>query len=272
MPPPCPPFACGQVAVRRGLGVLQSLPAIMGDRSRSLILRQGKTETIPASGNCATDKQGNLPNDLGKKGKPSMGGLGSGSHTRWGTRDTVDDMKALRISRLSRDGWLHSGLTCKYSWTVGGHPRGDIRVTAEADHVVLNYRTREQGGDWQDASYPVQIDRTPCHLGGTRPWFLCPARGCGRRAAILYGGKVFACRRCHGLAYPSENEGPRDRATRRADNLRDRLQWPPGIMEGSGWGKPKHMHHATYRRLVKEYEYHEAAALGAMMNWLRRFQ
>jgi hypothetical protein len=90
------------------------------------------------------------------------------THTRWGTRDTVDDMQALGMCRLSHDGWLHSGLTCKYSWTVDGHPRGDIRVTAAADHVVLNYRTRKHGGDWQDVSYSVQIDRTPCHLGGTR--------------------------------------------------------------------------------------------------------
>ncbi len=55
---------------------------------------------------------------------------------------------------------------------------------------------------------------------------------------------------------------------RRAEKLRDRLQWPPGLMEGSGWGKPKHMHNATYLRLVAEYEDREAVALGAMMNWL----
>ena len=58
---------------------------------------------------------------------------------------------------------------------------------------------------------------------------------------------------------------------RRAEKLRDRLQWPPGILEGSGWGKPKHMHHATYRRLVAEYEEREAEALGLTMDWLRRF-
>lgn len=59
---------------------------------------------------------------------------------------------------------------------------------------------------------------------------------------------------------------------RRADRLRDRLQWPHGIIEGSDRGKPKHMHHATYQRLVAEYEKREAAALGAMASWLLRFQ
>jgi hypothetical protein len=73
-------------------------------------------------------------------------------------------MRALRMCRLYHDGWLHSDLTCKYSWTVDGHPRGDICVTAAADHVVLNYRTGKHGGDLQDISYSVQIDRTPVIL------------------------------------------------------------------------------------------------------------
>lgn len=201
-----------------------------------------------------------------------MGGIGSGIHMRWGTRHTVDDMKALRIGKLARDGWLYSGLTCKYLWTIGGRPSGDIRVTAAVDRVVLNYRTQERGGDWQDVSYPVQIDRTPCHLGGTRPWFLCPARGCGRRVATLYGGAVFACRHCHRLAYPSENESRRDRTVRQADKLRDRLDWPPGIFNGSDWGRPKHMHRATYQRLKAQYDELEAQSLGATMDWLRMFE
>ncbi|WP_322867341.1 hypothetical protein U5922_014830 [Aquicoccus sp. G2-2] len=200
-----------------------------------------------------------------------MGGIGSGNRWRWGTRNTVEDMKELRIGRLASKGWLTSGRTCSFAWSQAGRTIGEIRVTATEGRIVLTYRSRSGGDDWQDHSYPVQIEWTPCHLGGARPWFLCPAQGCGRRVAILYGGAIFACRHCHRLAYPSENESRHDRATRQAEKLRDRLQWPPGILEGSGWGKPKHMHHATYRRLVAEYEKREAAALGAVMNWLERF-
>lgn len=55
--------------------------------------------------------------------------------------------------------------------------------------MILTYRHRiGDSGDWQDESYPVGLDTTPCHLGGERSWFLCPARGCGKRVAILYGG------------------------------------------------------------------------------------
>lgn len=201
-----------------------------------------------------------------------MGGIGSGTHLRLGTRGMIDDMRALPIGNLARDGWLDSGGTCSFTWSRASRKTGDITVTAMTGHVVLSYRSRSSGGDWQDMKYPVQIERTPCHLGGTRAWFLCPAQGCGRRVATLYGGTVFACRQCHGLAYPSENESRRDRTVRQANKLRDRLDWPPGIFNGSGWGRPKHMHRRTYQRLLMQYDQLEAQALGATMEWLRMFK
>src|SRR5215472_1990244 len=48
---------------------------------------------------------------------------------------------------------------------------------------------------------PVKIEWTPCNYGGTRPWFLCPRRGCGRRVAILYCDSDFGCRTCRRLTY-----------------------------------------------------------------------
>ena len=48
----------------------------------------------------------------------------------------------------------------------------------------------------KDEHYAVRIVRTVCNLGGSRAWFICPAVGCGRRVAILYGGGIFACRHC----------------------------------------------------------------------------
>jgi len=35
-------------------------------------------------------------------------------------------------------------------------------------------------------------------------------------------------------------------------------------------GKPKYMHHATFQRLVNEYEEREAEAMGLAMKWLLR--
>ena len=197
-----------------------------------------------------------------------MGGIGSGAYLRWGTRSTTDDMLALPIGKLAGDGWLEVGRTCSFTWSRAGRSIGDIKVTAGHGHVVLSCRSRSGGSDWRDMSYAVQIERTLCRLGGGRPWFLCPARGCGRRVGTLYGGAVFACRHCHKLAYPSENESRNDRAARRAEKLRARLGWPAGIFNGSGWGRPKGMHRATYRRLVKEYDEREARALSGIMVWL----
>ena len=71
--------------------------------------------------------------------------------------------------------------------------------------------------------------------------------------AILYGGKVFACRHCHRLAYACQRENDGDRATRRADRIRERLDWEPGILNGGG-GKPKGMHGRTFERLKAEHD------------------
>ena len=114
-------------------------------------------------------------------------------------------------------------------------------------------RHRAGDGDWKDQRYPVLIERTPCTLGGARPWFICPAVGCGRRVAILYGGTIFACRHCHRLAYTSTRDDPGGRAIRRADRLRARLGWEPGIINPEG-EKPKWMRWHTFDRLVEQHE------------------
>jgi hypothetical protein len=72
--------------------------------------------------------------------------------------------------------------------------------------------------------------------------------------ALLYlGDKYFACRHCYQLAYESQREPDYDRHTRRADKIRKRLEWEPGILNGDG-GKPKGMHWRTFERLAAEHE------------------
>jgi hypothetical protein len=114
--------------------------------------------------------------------------------------------------------------------------------------VTLDYRARDRSGEWQTMNYPVRLSWTPCTYGGQRAWWLCPAAGCGRRVAVLYGGKVYACRHCHQLAYRTQREQAHDRAGTKADKLRNRLQWEAGILNGNGI-KPKGMHLRTFERL-----------------------
>lgn len=161
--------------------------------------------------------------------------------------------RQLDVRRWQRDGLLAPGRSFGWYWSRRGEITASIRVTTEPDRVVLDYRHRRAGMDWQDERYPVQLEWTPCHFGGKRAWFHCPALGCERRVAILYGGAIFACRPCYRLAYPSQREADFDRLARKADRIRERLDWEPGIFNGSGW-KPKGMHWRTFERLRAEHD------------------
>ena len=189
-----------------------------------------------------------------------MGGFGSGRH---GGRDCTDDMRALDVRKLQRQRLLKLGHSLTWSWTCNGETTATINLTVAADCVTLNYRQRERCGEWRPMNYPVRLAWTDCNLGGRRAWWLCPAVGCGRRVAVLFGGTVFACRHCHRLAYRSQREADHDRASRRADKLRDRLRWEPGILNGNGL-KPKGMHWRTFVRLQGEHDAHVNAALAGM--------
>jgi hypothetical protein len=83
----------------------------------------------------------------------------------------------------------------------------------------------------------------------------------GRRVAILYGGAIFACRRCYRLAYPSQRENAISRATQRADKIRARMGWEPGIQNGHGQ-KPKGARLRTFEMLTAEHESFAGSALG----------
>jgi len=110
----------------------------------------------------------------------------------------------LDIRRLHQEGVLARCGAASWQWTHNDQPYANLRIRPEADRVMLSYRHSSGGNDWQSKEYPVFLVQSHCHFGGARTWFLCPARGCGRRVAVLYGGGIFACRHCHQLAYDSQ--------------------------------------------------------------------
>jgi hypothetical protein len=176
---------------------------------------------------------------------------------------TTEDYRALDVRRWAREGILRPGYRGSSQWTRGGKVVASIQMQVEYDRVILIYRHRSGDGKWKDERYPVRIERTPCNLGGSRHWFICPVVGCGRRVAILYGGGIFACRRCHRLAYASSREDTDARSTRRADRLRARLGWEPGILNGEG-AKPKWMRWRTFERLAAEHDAFVGESLAAI--------
>lgn len=196
-----------------------------------------------------------------------MGGIGSGRRHQGG-KDTTSDMRALDVRWLRRKGLLIPWRSFSLCWTRNGREVGSIQIRVEPDSVMLNYRSRSNGGDWQSMEYPVHMEWTDLHLGGRRPWFLCPGPGCGRRVAILYGGAIFACRHCHKLNYACQRETDDDRAARRADTIRRWLGWEPGILNGSGC-KPKGMHQRTFERLKAEHDAYVQRSLFGMAKRLR---
>ncbi|MCP4994933.1 MAG: hypothetical protein GY934_14285 [Gammaproteobacteria bacterium] len=193
-----------------------------------------------------------------------MGGIGSGQYWRHGSKETTEDYMPLDIRRWTQEGLLVPGNYFGWQRTCNDKVTASIRVQVETNHVNLIYRHRSGGGEWKDENYPVYLEWTACNLGGKRPWFFCPARGCGRRVAILYGGGIFACRHCHELAYPSQRETYDDRAARRADRIRDKLGWELGILNGDGW-KPKGMHWSTFERLTVQHDAFVQISLGGIV-------
>lgn len=195
-----------------------------------------------------------------------MGGMGSGRRYQGG-RSTTESYRPLDVRKLHRAGLLTPGMAAVWSWYNRGELRFSIRVEAGADCAVLDYQAKE-AGELRNFRYPVRLDWTPCQYGGARPWFLCPALGCGRRVAILYGGAVFACRHCCRLAYESQRERDYDRLAARADKIRRRLGWPVGILNPTPWTKPPRMHWRTFWRLTAEHSRLVGASLEGMSEHL----
>jgi hypothetical protein len=179
-----------------------------------------------------------------------MGGYGSGQ--RSGARDTTSAYRQVDVRFLQSKGALRAGTESEIWWNKDTPRSASVRLRAESNRIILDYRQRRPGHEWKDEKYAVSVEWTPCNFGGFRAWFRCPAVRCGRRVRILYGGTIFACRHCHGLAYQSQHESPGDRASSRCHAIRERL---------GGWGtffdplppRPKGMHSRTFRRLQLQY-------------------
>jgi hypothetical protein len=169
------------------------------------------------------------------------------------SKSTTSDYHQLDVRRCQRNGWLEPGRFFTLTWSRGDEVLGSISVRSELGRVILSYRHSMSGDSWKNEDYPVSIEWTRCHYGGARAWFRCPASGCGRRVAVLYGGGIFACRHCYRLAYDSQREPAHSRALRRAQAIRERLDGSGGMADDF-LCKPKGMHWRTYERLCAQAE------------------
>lgn len=189
-----------------------------------------------------------------------MGGFGSGFQLA--AKGTTAETDCLHIRE-----WANRapGLELSYRLTRGGwFELGKVRIQTGHASIALTF-TPPDSAAWQQT---IRIARTPCTLGGSRPWFACPC--CWRHCATLYRGRYgYACRTCNQLNYPSTREKRGDRAVRRADKIRARLGWTPGIAFGHG-PKPKGMHWRTFQRLVAEHDRYADTYAGATWQELQK--
>ena len=171
-----------------------------------------------------------------------------------GGRTTCESCPSIDVREWRRKGLLRIGQEFSWSWRRGGEPAGNITVRVEDASVVLSYRSCRPGSsEWKSIQQRVPIRLTACHFGGVRPWFVCSVhcngRYCERRAAILYcAGELFACRRCYGLSYASQQQTALDRGLEQARKIRMRLGGGVDLLEPFP-GRPKRMHRRTFLRL-----------------------
>jgi hypothetical protein len=194
-----------------------------------------------------------------------MGGLGSG---RIGEKTLTSNMVELDVRELYRHGYVKkTALTPVNLQHSGINDYDNIRIHINTQQLSINYLYREYLGEDRRVNTIIKFDWTECYYGGHRPWFLCPK--CGRRVAILYGGKYFHCRICLNLAYPSENESKTSRLLRKANKIKRRLNGEPGIQNIIMF-KPKGMHQKTFDRLVREAYRLENMAVQRLSQKLKR--
>lgn len=180
-----------------------------------------------------------------------MGGYCSG---RVGWRAKCEHLLSIDVRRWARERCLGRG-SFNWRWTINGDQTCSISVYGGLNSIELSYTK-----DGEAYRYPVRLNETPCHLGGARRWFICPAVSCQRRAAKLYlGNRYFACRRCYNLAYQSQCYSRQDRAMTQAGKIRLKLGGYEGIAN-SFPDKPKRMRWQTYERLRNRCERYEEIA------------
>ena len=178
-----------------------------------------------------------------------MGGVGSGRHYRWNSKDTCEAYRRIDLAYLRKTNRLFPGSWGSLSWTCGDEPSGSIVYRVHEGSLQLIYKVREFGDDkWCDVDEYIPFAFTRPHLGGRRCYFVCPC--CAHKCSILYGGRYFRCRKCYNLAYQSQQETPLYRALSQAQKLRRRLGGSECIDDPFP-EKPKGMHWKTYERLYR---------------------
>jgi Zn-finger protein len=184
----------------------------------------------------------NLPNHFVYSEVQMLGGWRFGAE-RPAQHDKVEDALQIDIRHWTRQNLLCVNGFFREEWHQDGGVAAFLDVCVDrADRVTLLYQW-ELNGVAQHECIPVRVTKTPCHFGGERSWFVCPA--CDARTATLYFAENgWGCRTCSNLAYTSQSENCLDRLRRNKAKLEEKL---------NDMRKSKGMHRATYQQLKAQW-------------------
>lgn len=149
----------------------------------------------------------------------------------------TEHCRRIDVRRFKREDMLkHGSWGWNWSDSETGKVLASIGVIGGHDRITLEYSV-----NGVPITEHVNITRTACAYGGTRPWFNCPK--CWERVAVLYLRQSrFACRNCQRLVYASQSEDQIGRAWRKQSKIEARL--------GPNWERPKGMHGTTCERIL----------------------
>lgn len=153
---------------------------------------------------------------------------------------STEDYRQLKITDIAK---YPTGSVITARWTRGGIEQAAVRsYRATENRLILDYRINGEA-----RTYPVKLLHTPCNYGGSRLWFECPQ--CRHRVGVLYSGRVFVCRHCKNLNYPSTRQPAAYNAIDKARRLLAKINpLDTGIPR-----RPKGMHHQTYERIYRQW-------------------
>lgn len=121
------------------------------------------------------------------------------------------------------------------------------------DVLLIQYSISKTGQSPHEKTCRVEITTTPCHYGGSRPWFGCP--NCGGRAAIIYFNpaiELFACRKCCALNYSCQQMTTLDWRLEQSHRIRAELRAGEHMIARSlsAIERPKYMRLATFLKTL----------------------
>lgn len=188
-----------------------------------------------------------------------MGGSGSGTWYRHGSKTKTNEVLSLSISYLRKSNILHTGYSGAITWSRNGVKSDAINIRTYENKVILSYNYKKSyETEWKHVDQEVKLTETDCNYGGVRKWFICPHCGC--RAGVIYSAqKYFLCRKCNDLIYSSQCESEWDRHASKAKKIRKRLNAPDNLIE-TYILKPKYMRWKTYDRLIQQERYENTQA------------